>query len=198
MKDLTIARGYASALFEVGERHGEEEACGPPLRALAEMFRADPRTTRFFATPRISREARRESVRRALEGRVPERLLHFVMMLLEKRRQSLLPEISDAYQTLLDERAGRHRAYVTMAREPDPATEVLLGERLSELLGQPVKPEIGINPAILGGFIVRYGDRWLDASLRRHLVALRREMIHARLPGSLAESAQQRVWKGER
>lgn len=193
MRRLAIARGYASALFEVGQRHGEAEAYGPPLRALAETFRADPRTRRFFDTPRITRDARHAAVRNALAGRAPERFVNFVSLLLQKGRQSQIPEIATAYQELLDEHSGQHRAYVILAHDPDEATETLIAERLSALLGQTVWPDISVNPAIMGGLIVRYGDRWLDASLRRHLVALKREMIHARLPGSLAASAQQRV-----
>lgn len=193
MKDLTIARAYASALFEIGERHNEPEAYGPPLRALADTFKADLRTRRFFDTPRITAEARRAAVRRALKGQVPERFVNFVMLVLGKGRQALFPEMADAYQELLDERSGQHHAQVTLARQPDAATEALIATRLTELLGQPVRPQITINPAILGGLIVRYGDRWLDASLRRRVVALKRDMIHARLPGLPATSTQERV-----
>jgi F-type H+-transporting ATPase subunit delta len=193
VKDLAIARGYAEALFEVGEKAGEVEAYGPALQALADTFSADPRTARFFDTPRISSADRRQAVGRALSGRVPERLLNFVMLLLEKGRQPLIPEIAEAYQELLDDHTGQHRAFVTLAHEPDDETKAVIAGRLSELLGQEIRPEITINPAILGGLIVRYGDRWLDASLRRHLVALKREMIHARLPGILAASAQERA-----
>lgn len=189
MRDLTIARTYSAALFEVGVRHGEAEAYGPPFQVLAEMFR-DARTRRFFDTPRISAKDRRAVVTRILDGRVPARFLHFVLLVLEKGRQSLFPEIAEAYQALLDERSGEFRAQVTLARRPDAATESLIAERLTSLLGQSVQPQISINPAILGGLIVRYGDRWLDASLRRHLVALRRELMHAHLPGQPAESAQ--------
>lgn len=185
MRDLTIARAYSTALFEVGVQHGEAEAYGPPFQVLAEMFR-DARTRRFFDTPRISAEARRAVVERVLENRVPARFLHFVLLVMEKERQSLFPEIGEAYQALLDERSGRFRAHVTLARRPDAATESLIAERLTSLLGQPVQPQISINPAILGGLIVRYGDRWLDASLRRHVVALRRELMHAHLPGQPA------------
>lgn len=189
MKDLTIARAYASALLDIGERHGEAEAYGPPFQALAEMFRSDARTRRFFDTPRITPEERAEVVRKALEGRVPDRFLHFALLVLRKGRQRLFPEIAAAYQLLLDERSGKHRALVTVARRPDRATEAFMTERLSRLFGQPVQPQLVVNPAIVGGLIVRYGDRLLDASLRRQLVALKREMVHAHLPALPAESA---------
>lgn len=189
MRDLTIARAYAAALFEVGENHDEAEAYGPPFQALSDMFRAESRTRRFFDTPRITAEERAEVVRRALEGRVPERFLHFTLVVLAKGRQQLFPHMASAYQTLLDESTGRHRAQVTLARRLDKETEALIAERLGGLLGQSVEPEITVNPAIMGGLIMRYGDRLLDASLRRHLVALKREMMHAHLPGTPAASA---------
>jgi F-type H+-transporting ATPase subunit delta len=189
VNDLTIARTYAAALFEVGEKHGEADAYGPPFRVLGELFRSDARTRRFFDTPQVSAEQRSEVVRKALAGRVPERFVHFVTLLLQKGRQNLFPEIAAAYQLLLDERSGRHRAHLTLARKPDAATERLLVERLSQLFGQRVEPQIVVNPAIVGGFIVRYGDRLLDASLRRQLVGLKRQLVHARLPASPAASA---------
>jgi F0F1-type ATP synthase delta subunit len=45
-------------------------------------------------------------VTRVLEGRVPKRFLHFVLLVMEKGRQGLFPEIAEAYQSLLDERSG--------------------------------------------------------------------------------------------
>jgi F-type H+-transporting ATPase subunit delta len=189
VKDLTIARAYAGALFEVGERHGEAEAYSAPFRVLAEMFSSDFRTRRFFDTPRITAEARRSAVRKALEGRVPEHFLHFVLLVLDKERQKLLPQIAEAYQALVDENSGRHRAYVTLARRPDAAMESLITERLSRLFGEAMEPQITVNPAIVGGLIVRYGDQYLDASLRRQLVALRRELNHAHLPAKPAATA---------
>jgi F-type H+-transporting ATPase subunit delta len=189
VKELTIARAYASALLEVGERHGEAEAYGAAFQALAELFRSDERIKRFFQTPRVSQDARREVIRKTLSGRVPDRFLNFALLVLEKERQHLLPEIAAAYQAMLDEHLGRHRASVTLARRPDAATEALITERLSRMFGESVQPQITVNPAIIGGLIVRYGDRLLDASLRRQLVALRRELIHAHLPEAPAASA---------
>lgn len=189
MRDVTIARAYAAALFEAGEASGEVETYGPPLREVADLF-GDARIRRFFDTPRISDEARRTVMREVLDGRVPDRLLRFLLVVLDRGRQGVLPEIAEAYQEMLDRRSGRYRAHVTLARRLDGATEALITERLSGLFGQPVEPEISINPAILGGLIARYGDRLLDASLRRHLVALRRELMDAHLPETPAGAAQ--------
>ena len=189
MADVTVARSYAGALFEVARRHGGEEAFATSFRELASVLESEPLVRRFLETPAISMRAKQDAVREALEGRVAEHFLRFVLVVVAKGRQRLLPRIRTEYQSLLDEHAGRIHAQVTVAREPDAATERTVAERLSAMLGKTVQPHFTVEPAILGGLIVRYGDRVLDGSLRRQLVSLKRDMMHAHLPELPAASA---------
>jgi F-type H+-transporting ATPase subunit delta len=186
VKDRTIARNYAEALFELGRAHGEGEAYASAFEALDEALESDDRIRRFLETPKVEAAAKEAVVRRALEGRVPELFLRFVLVTLAKRRHALLGLIQEEYQTLLDAHAGRVHARVTLARQPDAGTVELIGARLSRMLDKDVVPHITIDPAILGGLVVRYGDYAMDGSLRRQLVSLKREMMHAGLPGTAA------------
>lgn len=183
MRERTVARNYAQALFDLGLEHGEEEKYADAFAALSETVSGDARIARFLASPKVEPAVKESAVRRALEGRVPERFLRFVLVVMRKRRQKLLELMGEEYQTLLDAHTGRLHASVTLAREPDEAMKTLLAERLSSMLGQPVVPQITVNPAILGGLVVRFGDRAMDGSLRRQLVSLRRDMLmHGTLP----------------
>jgi F-type H+-transporting ATPase subunit delta len=181
VRNATIARNYAEALFELGGAHGETGAYVEAFDRLAGLL-AEDRILRFLETPKIEGSAKQAAVRAALEGRVPERFLRFVLVVIAKRRQGLLEEIGQEYRDLVDEDAGQIHAEVTLAREPDEATRTLIAERLSEVLGKTVIPHITVNPDILGGLVVRYGDRAMDASLRRQLVSLKRDMLNATLP----------------
>ncbi len=178
-----VGRNYASALLELGLSHGEHEEYGRAFAMLSEILASDPRIHLFLATPKVEPGEKADTLRRALSGRVPERFLRFVLVVLRKRRQALLPVMAEEYQTLLDEHSGRIHASVTLARTPDEATVALIVERLSAILGKTVVPHIQVNPNILGGLVVRYGDRSLDGSLRRQLLSLKRDMMHATLPG---------------
>jgi F-type H+-transporting ATPase subunit delta len=189
VRNATIARNYAEALFELGARSREGEAYADAFRTLGEALSSDPRIERFLETPKIDAKAKESVLRQALEDRVPERFLRFVLVVVAKRRQSLLGQIQAAYQEILDEHAGRIHAQVTLARQADEATERLLAERLGEMLGKTVVPHVTVNPDILGGVVVRFGDRAMDGSIRRQLISLKRQMMHAGLPALPAADA---------
>ena len=181
MRDQTIARNYAAALFELGQRHGEAQAYADAFDALDEVLAHDT-VRRFLETPKVEVREKQAALRSALDGRVPEPFLRFLLVVVAKGRQGLLAAIRLEYRELLDAAVGRVHANVTLAREADAEAERLLTDRLSVLLGKDVVPHITVNPAILGGLVVRYGDRAMDGSLRRQLLSLKREMMHARLP----------------
>jgi len=71
---------------------------------------------------------------------------------------------------------------VTLARQPDEQTKTELAGRLSKSLDRDVIPHVKVNPEILGGIIVRFGDRVLDGSLRRRLLSMRGRLLQAGLP----------------
>jgi F-type H+-transporting ATPase subunit delta len=66
---------------------------------------------------------------------------------------------------------------VTLAREPDRALRDAIERDLARALGQQVIAKFAADPAILGGTIVRVGDRIYDGSVRRRVARLRRQLI---------------------
>lgn len=184
MRETTVARNYAEALFELGERHGQREAFASAVDELAGLLDREPRVRAFLESPKVETEDKKRVLRRALEDRVPPLFLNFLMVVLDKRRQRLIREIAQEYHALLDERLGRMHVQVTLAREPDERFEQEIATDLSRILGRQVIPHVQVDPQILGGIVVRYGDRVLDGSLRRRLVSLRRRLVEAELPKS--------------
>lgn len=190
MAGTTIARTYASALLELGLREGEADAYGRAFGELTTALQSDPRVRRFLETPKVDEDDKQRVLRQALGGRVPERFLRFVLVVLSKRRQRLLPRIQREYQELLNKHAGRVQADVTVARQPDAQLERTIKARLSEMIGKDVEPRFHVDTDILGGLVVRYGDRVIDGSVRRQLLSLRRDMMRAGLPEIPAATAE--------
>lgn len=185
MRAEIIARNYAETLLALAERHGGAaglEEFGQAADALASLLRADPRLRQFLETPRVSPAEKKAALQRALAGRAPEMFVRFVMVLADKRRQALLPEIAQAYRDLVDERMGRVRVHVTISHEPDAALQAEIGNTLADRLGKTVIPTFTVDPELLGGMVVRVGDQILDGSVRTRAAQLRRRLLDTELP----------------
>ena len=114
---------------------------------------------------------------RVLKGEAPREFVRFLQAVVRRGRQSLLPEIAQEYQVLLDAKHNRVHAGVTLVGEPDARTQKQVVERLAQALGREVRAYFRSDPKILGGVIVRVGDRIFDGSVRRRLTALQRRML---------------------
>ena len=182
MEQATIARSYASALFELAERNNDFESFARAFAGVIALLDTDRRTRDFMRTPKIAIETKKHVVQTAFAGRVPPLFLNFLMVVLDKRRQRLLRDMAREYDQLLDDRLGRVNVQVTLAHQPDARELADISAKLMRLTGRSVIPHVQVEPAILGGIIVRYGDRLLDGSLRRRLVSLRRLLMDASLP----------------
>lgn len=182
MRDTTIAANYAQALFDLARRTGEEDTFAQAFGSLDGLMAADPRVSAFLVTPKIEPAAKKRVLQTTLQDRVPQRFLNFLMVVLDKRRQRILPEMGVQYRALLDAHLGRVNVRVTLAHEPNERMEEDITSELSRILGRRVVPHFEIDPEILGGIIVRYGDRILDASLRRRLLNLRTRLLESAVP----------------
>ena len=101
-------------------------------------------------------------------------------MLAGKNKLSELDDVSIEYQRLVDAYhgvEGAEMAHVTTAIPMDEDERLLLGKRLSEMLGRPVMLNVAVDPELLGGVVIRIGDKLIDGSVRHRLQTLSKELI---------------------
>lgn len=177
MRDPTIAKNYALALFASGEKSKAAERYGLLLEAVAGAIASDDKIQVVLQSPRVSKPQKQELVAKALEGRAPEPFIRFLGAVIKRGRQGLIGAMSREYLALVDIKLDRAHAGVVIAREPDEKLKKEIAKRLSEIFGKTVVPHFRTDRAILGGLIVRVGDQVMDGSLRRKLVALKRQML---------------------
>ena len=180
MRDTTIAKNYAEALLELARRAEDPSGWGKLIRDVATGMQQDITVQHFLESPKISEAQKSEVLFQALGDRVPRHFLRFLQTLVRKRRQMLIPEISEEYDKLLDIHEGRVHANVTVARETSAEDEARIAEQLSRVVGKTVVPHLSVNPAILGGVVVRIGDTVMDGSVRRRLGKLKGQILAAR------------------
>jgi F-type H+-transporting ATPase subunit delta len=177
MNEERIGRNYAEALLTLARKNGEQEEWGALIDAISVGMREDHTLRTFLESPKLSAARKIQILDKALGRRVPKLFMRFVEAVIMKRRQMLIPEIASEYRSLIDESEGRVHVNVTVAREPAEPEKDALAKQLSRLFGKRVVPHISLNPAILGGVIVKVGDTVMDGSVRRRLASLRQRML---------------------
>ena len=176
MRNETVARNYAETAFQLGERSGNVERYAELLDAIAAAVEQTPKVQAVLMSPRVPKSAKARLLGEALQE-TPREFVLFLQALVRRGRQQLLREIATQYMNLLDRKLDRVRAGVTLARHPDEKLKRTIQESLSRELGKQVLPAFTVDPEILGGTIVRVGERVLDGSLRRRMTKLRRQLV---------------------
>ncbi len=181
MSATVVARNYAEALLLAVEAGGggaaEIEPYGRLLEAVAGAVQADERIAVALESPRVAKATKAALLARALGDLAPVEFVRFLQAVVRRGRQGLLMEISQEYQGLVDLKLNRVHAGVTLARDPDTRLEQQIVERLTAAIGKDVRAHFRTDRGIIGGVVVRVGDRIFDGSVRRKLAALRRRML---------------------
>ena len=177
MRESTIARNYAEALLSLAQKANDPHGWGKMLSDIAHAVGADVTLRRFLESPKVSADQKSEILAKALQDRVPRILVRYLQTLIKNRRQMMIPVIATEYFALLDVVENRVHADVTLAREPSKADQTMITERLGTALKKEVVAHVRIDPAILGGVIVKIGDTVMDGSVRKRLTTLRTRLV---------------------
>ena len=169
---------YARALLAAADEAGQTDAIMEELDSLVDVLERVPGLRTALEAPRISVADRQRLIDKALGGRASQLLVNFVKVVTAKGRADCLGAIRAAAEALCDERAGRVRATMVTAQAADPGLQQKVAERLGSVLGKQVVIASQVDPAIIGGLIVRVGDTVYDGSLRNQLNQVRSAAIN--------------------
>ena len=180
MRATTIARNYAEALLVLARKANDLDGWGLAMNGVVTAMESDQRLRNFLAAPQISAAQKNAVIGKAFAAKLPKPMVRFLQKLVQNRRQMLLPQIAIEYGNLVDETTGRIHAQVTLSREASDADRNVIASQLSRAFAKTVVPHVDVNPAILGGVIVKVGDRVLDGSVRKRLKTLKARIVSAR------------------
>jgi F-type H+-transporting ATPase subunit delta len=169
------ASRYAKAVFELAQSEGRIEHWDHSLARLRELL-SDPKVAAVLSNPTIAASERMQFVADAPHLVDPE-ATNLAKLLIESNRVRDIDGIVDEYERLADEAAGRVRATVTTAIELGAHDRDLIARELSTRLNKEVKVMMTVDPRILGGIKIQYGDHVVDGTVATKLQQLRRRLV---------------------
>jgi len=160
VKDKRTARHYAEALFYAAQKQGQEEEIGEGLASMKNILEEYAELQKILSSSLLSPEEKEKA------------LLALLPQVLSIKKEEIVTSIAAEYQRLLDQAKDVEAVEVKVAAPLSPALELELKNRLTRLIGKKVRLEMKMEPEMLGGLTLRWGDRVVDASVRKKLELL--------------------------
>jgi F-type H+-transporting ATPase subunit delta len=170
----STALRYAQAAFEVAQEDRAEDDWLSDLD-MATKTLTESDLARYFKDPSVSREEQLATIDKGFADVRPH-VLNLLRVLASRQRLHLLPAIRREFERLIRDSRGVTEALVVVARAVDGAESKSIEDRLVHLTGKRVEVRVMVDQSILGGIIVRVGDKLVDASVAGALQRLKQEL----------------------
>ncbi|HHT01889.1 MAG TPA: F0F1 ATP synthase subunit delta [Firmicutes bacterium] len=177
MRGSTVARRYANALFELAKAQGRIEAVDAELETVVQSMRATEDLRRVWEHRLIAPRRKKEVVGQVFAGQVSAEVKNFLSLLIDKHRERFLESIFASYRGLADRYRNIVEVEVRSAIALSPAEVDEVAAKLQQQLGSEVRLRTTVDQSLLGGIVIRVGDRLIDGSLRRRLQDLRSQLV---------------------
>ena len=172
MKDTIVAARYAKGFFLFTEKRGETAQALADLTGLLAVLVPGSPAERFLASPVVLPAEKRRVLEQSLAQRVSRGVVLFLDLLLRKKRMSEFPVVVSQFEALVEKAQGIQRAYVVSASPLVNAERERLHKALERYTSASIRLEAEVDPELLGGALVRIGDRVIDRSARTLLRAM--------------------------
>ena len=168
---------YATALFELAQQEEAIEDVGEALNRFATLVTQSPDLTRLVRNPVFAADDQIRALNAVLERAAISGLAaKLILLAAQNRRLYAILDMIGAYEALRADAKGETTAEVTSAEPLSDAQKQALRDELKRLLGRSISLTSTVDPAILGGLIVKAGSRMVDSSLRTKLNNLKTAM----------------------
>jgi F-type H+-transporting ATPase subunit delta len=164
-----IAGIYAHTLLDLAQQSQTVEPVAADLDGVSALLKQQPNFQAFLASPYFAEQTKGDLVRRVFTGKLNSLTLHFLSVMIDHDRGAFLPHIIDRFHQLHREYQGYKPVTVTVARPRSQEQLGKLSQELAEALNAKVDLDVHVDPSLLGGVIIRYGEEMLDNSIRGRL-----------------------------
>lgn len=165
---ITTARPYAQAAFEEAQKLADLKGWSEALVSLAEAIR-HPEVRDVITSPRVAKSKVESLMDGLMGGQAKTQQRNFVRILVDNQRLLLLPEIVALFESLRAEAEKTVNVVVDSAFELSAAQQEKIISSLKARMGREIKLVCKINKELLGGVVIRAGDKVIDGSARTRL-----------------------------
>ena len=178
MLNIQLASKYATAIFEIAKDEKNLDGYGKDLAKVHDDVFSIPEAVKFFQNPLVPHKAKKDLLIKAVGKEVSATVMNFLMLLVDKKRIGVFNEIYDIFTSLKNKAQGILVADVTSAFPLNKKQQDALIKKLTSLTGRKIQIRMHKDASIIGGLILKIGDKRIDGSVSGRLNGLRSSMLN--------------------
>lgn len=172
-----VSKTYGDALFELALEQGNVDALYEEAKVIKNLFLYNSELIKLLNHPKIDKEEKIQVIEDIFNGRASKDIVGFLNIVIKKERQKDIVNILDYFIAVVKEYKKIGVAYVTTAFLLDEEKKQAIAKRLVETTKyDKIEMNYIVDQSIIGGLIIRIGDRVVDSSIRTKLSKLSREL----------------------
>ena len=180
MSNRSSAARYAKALFDVASKEGGLEPIDAELASFTRLVETNDELRKVLLNPVVPITAKRGIVEKLMQGStLPAPLAKLLLLLADRDRLELLPDLAAAYHERLMEHQNVVSAEVVTAMPLDDKHAAQLQRRLADATGRTVTVKTRVDPEIIGGVVAKIGSTVYDGSVATQLARMRQKLAES-------------------
>ena len=172
MKNVVLTRRYAKAFFEYAIKNKMTEQGLADLELITATLKDHRELRIILSQPFLSKDKKEAIISRIFEGKISDKTLSFIKLILNKNRHEIIPDIIVPYREIYQEYKNIAEVTITTAVKIDEPTQQKLLYFVKDKINGNVQIINKIDKNIIGGFIINYHDYQYDRSIRNELKSL--------------------------
>lgn len=176
-----VAKRYARALFEVASENQTIDTTENELNQITELIAQDADFKAILTHPKITAAEKNQMLKTLFEGKVADTTLNFLTLVIERGREESFSAIAQNFTDLANEARGYADAIVTTAKPLTDEEAQKVAAQFGDQLNKKLRVTTKVDPTIIGGMIVRIGDRMYDGSIKGKLARFTQQIKQAQV-----------------
>lgn len=172
-----VARRYAQALYEIAQAQNALETMEQELKGVAEAIEGTKELQKVLYHPQVLPAEKKNLLKALFADKVSAETLKFLSLVVDKRRENYIAGISAEFTALANAARGKVAAEVISAAELDQEQKQDLIKVASRMAGKEVETTFAVDPALIGGVVVKIGSKVIDGSIKTRLATLKSRLM---------------------
>ena len=177
-----VSATYGDALFELAKEQDKIDALSKEVKEIQKVLAQNPEFSKLMNHPKVGKDEKLQVVKEVFDKRADKELVGFLRLVVEKDRYGDIDSILEYFIDRVKEEKGIGVAYVTSAVRLSEIQKKLVEEKLIETTKyNEMEMNFSVDEAIIGGLVIRIGDKVVDSSVKSKLNELTKQLMKIQL-----------------